>query len=153
MAKKKTSPKRKPQAFVLDGSVALAWCFSDETDPYADAIARALPDVQAVVPAIWHLEVANALLVGERRGRCDQADTARWTAFLSSLSISVDEHSGSRVFGNVLDLARSHNLSAYDASYLELAQRRGVPLATLDKPLKAAAAAAGIALFDPEAPE
>src|SRR5438309_9111302 len=98
MAKKKRVPKKKVEAYVLDGSVALAWCFSDEADPYADAIARKLPDLGAVVPAIWHLEVANAMLMGERRRRCDQADTSIWTAFLVSLSITVDEPNGPRAF-------------------------------------------------------
>jgi predicted nucleic acid-binding protein len=151
VAKKKKSPKKKSEALVLDGSVALAWCFSDEADPYADAVARKLPDMGAVVPAIWHLEVANAMLVGERRGRCDHADTSSWTAFLASLTIEVDEPSGPRVFTDVVALARAHKLSAYDAAYLELALRRGLPLASLDKPLKAAAASVGVALFDAEA--
>jgi predicted nucleic acid-binding protein len=150
MAKKKKSPPKKIKAIVLDGSAALAWCFSDEANPYADAIARKLPDLGAVVPAIWHLEIANALLVGERRGRCDQADTSKWTTFLSSLSIIVDEHNGGRVFSDVLALARAHNLSTYDASYLELCLRLGLPLATLDKPLKAAATSVGVVLFDPQ---
>jgi predicted nucleic acid-binding protein len=149
MAKKKKTAKKKVGAFVLDGSVALAWCFSDESDPYADAIARRFPDIEAAVPAIWHLEVANALFVGERRGRCDQADTVKWTAYLTSLPITVDDQNGPRTFSGVLPLARAHNLSAYDAAYLELALRRGLPLATLDKRLKAAAASAGVALFDP----
>jgi predicted nucleic acid-binding protein len=147
MAKKK-KPQKKIDALVLDGSVALAWCFSDEADAYADAIARRFPDISAVVPSIWHLEVTNAMLVGERRGRCDQTDTSRWTAFLSSLSIVVDEHNGTRVFNEVVALARAHKLSTYDAAYLELALRRDLPLATLDKPLKAAAATAGVQLFN-----
>jgi predicted nucleic acid-binding protein len=146
MAKKK-SRKKKTEAFVLDGSVAFAWCFSDEANPYADAVARKLPHMGAVVPSIWHLEVANAMLVGERRGRCDQADTSSWTAFLASLAIVVDEHSGPRIFSAVLALARAHNLSAYDGAYLELALRRGLPLASLDKPLNAAAVAVGVDLF------
>lgn len=150
MAKKKKSQK-KAQAFVLDGSVALAWCFADEADPYADAIARKLPDIVPVVPAIWHLEVANALLVGERRGRCDQADTSNWTVFLASLPITVDEPGGARVFAHVLPVARANNLSTYDAAYLELCLRRGLPLATLDKRLKAVAVAVGVGIFDPEA--
>src|SRR5258708_413494 len=131
MTKKKKSPRKKPEGFVLDGSVALAWCFSDEADPYADAIARKLPHLGAVVPVIWHLEVANALVVGERAGRCDQADTSNWTTYLSSLPISVDEPIGARVFHEVIALARAQNLSVYDASYLELARRRDLPLATL----------------------
>ena len=98
MAKKKPAhSKAKTEKFILDGSVALAWCFSDEADPYADAIAKRFPDVEAVVPALWYLEVANAFLVGERRGRSDQADTANWTAFLGSLPITVAEQDGARV--------------------------------------------------------
>lgn len=149
MAKKKKSPRKKRVAFVLDGSVALAWCFADETDPYADAIAKKFPDVEAVVPALWYLEVTNVLLVGERRGRCDQTDTANWTTFLSSLPITVDEQTSNRAFSDVLALARTHNLSAYDAAYLELALRRGLPLATLDSSLRAAATKAGVAIYTP----
>jgi predicted nucleic acid-binding protein len=152
MAKKKKSPRsKKRESFVLDGSTALAWCFTDENSAYADAVARKLPRLGALVPTIWHLEVANAMVVGERRGRCDRGDTLKWTAFLSALSISVEEHSGSRVFNEVVDLARGQNLSTYDAAYLELALRRGLPLATLDDPLKEAALAAGVGLFDPSA--
>jgi predicted nucleic acid-binding protein len=107
-------------------------------------------------PVPWYLrsgiwEVANAMLVGERRGRCDQADTSRWTAYLGSLSIEVDEPQGTRVIHDVVALARAHAFSAYDAAYLELALRRGLPVATLDKPLQAAAAAVGVMLFDPSA--
>jgi predicted nucleic acid-binding protein len=149
MAKKKKPRKRKTEAFVLDGSVALAWCFADESDAYADEVARKFPDIEAVVPAIWHLEVANALLMGERRNRSDQADTAQWTAYLSSLPITVDEQTGARVFTDILSLARTHKLSAYDAAYLELAVRRGLPIATLDTRLRVAATAAGVPLFNP----
>jgi predicted nucleic acid-binding protein len=150
MAKKK-KPRRskKLESFVLDGSTALAWCFSDEHSAYADAVARKLPSLGALVPTIWHLEVANAMVVGERRGRCERGDTLKWTAFLSSLSISVDEHSGSRIFNEVVDLARAQNLSTYDAAYLELSLRRRLPLATLDDRLRDAAMAAGVELFDP----
>src|SRR5262245_60183653 len=123
---------KKPEAFVLDGSVAMAWCFHDEADPYADAIAQRFPQVEAVVPALWHLEVANALLMGERRKRSTEADTANWLAFLNSLSITVDDETTARAWSDVLRLARTHNLTTYDAAYLELALRRGLPLATLD---------------------
>jgi hypothetical protein len=112
MAKKKKSPRRKKlESFVLDGSTALAWCFTNQNSAYADAVARKLPSLGALVPTIWHLEVANAMVVGERRGRCDRGDTLKWTGFLSSLSISVDEHSGGRVFNEVVDLARAQDLS------------------------------------------
>jgi predicted nucleic acid-binding protein len=148
MTKKKKPPKKKTEGFVLDGSMALAWCFADEADPYADRVARKLPHVGAVVPVIWHLEVANAFVVGERRGRCDQADTSTWLTYLSSLPITVEDHNGPRVFSDVMALARAQNLSVYDAAYLELARRRDLPLATLDEPLKNAAAAIGVEPFD-----
>jgi predicted nucleic acid-binding protein len=150
MAKKKR-PQKKPKAerFILDGSVALAWCFSDEADLYADAIAKRFPDVEAVVPVLWHLEVANALLMGERRGRCDETDIANWTAFLGSLPITVSEQDGTRVFNDILALARAQKLTSYDAAYLELAIRLGLPLATLDGNLRAAAENAGVKPFTP----
>jgi predicted nucleic acid-binding protein len=140
---------KKPEIFVLDGSVAIAWCFHDETDPYADAIAARFPHVEAVVPALWHLEVANALLMGERRKRSTEADTVNWLGFLNSLPITVDDESSARAWSDVLSLARAHKLSAYDAAYLELALRRGLPLATLDDKLKAAAQTVGVAEYAP----
>src|SRR5437879_3762258 len=113
---------------VLDSSIALAWCFADEKDAYADAIAALLPNLGVVVPALWHLEVANALLMGERRGRSTQADTVNWTGFLGTLPFTIDGETMARAWGDTLNLARAQNLSAYDASYLELALRRGLPL-------------------------
>jgi predicted nucleic acid-binding protein len=146
MGKKK---KAKVVEFVVDCSVTLAWCFHDEKDPYADAVAAGFPAVQAFVPSLWPLEVANALLMGERRKRSTQADTASWLAFLNSLPISVDDETTTRAWGDTLNLARSHNLSAYDAAYLELALRRGLPLATLDNRLKAVAGAVGVPEYKP----
>ncbi len=129
--------KAKREAIVLDGSVALAWYFKDEASSYADAVVNRFPRVQVVVPAIWPLEVANAVLMGERRKR-------RWLGYLSSLPITVDDEMTARAWSDTLNLARAHNLSAYDAAYLELARRRGLPLATLDDKLKAAASVAGV---------
>ena len=83
---------------VLDSSIALAWCFADEQDAYADAIAARFPDLEAVVPALWHLEVANAFLIGERRGRNTPADTIQWTGSLASLPITVDDQTMARTF-------------------------------------------------------
>lgn len=136
-----------PSAIVLDGSVALSWCFADESDPYADLVLRALPKMPAVVPTLWHLEIANALLMGERRKRSQEADTAQWLLFLRSLPIIAEEDTTARAWSDVLHLARSHDLSAYDAAYLELALRRGFPLATLDKKLRKAAKKAGVGLY------
>jgi predicted nucleic acid-binding protein len=138
--------RKKVRDFVVDSSVALAWCFPDEHAPYPQAVLDSLAAASAYVPALWHLEVANALLVGERRGRCTLADTATWLGFLASLPIMVDGETVARAWDDTLPLARTHNRSAYDGAYLELARRRGLPLATLDGPLKAAANAVGVAI-------
>jgi predicted nucleic acid-binding protein len=149
MPKPKRAAKKTANAFVLDASVTLAWYFQDEADPYADDVARQLPATQAIVPSIWPLEVANAVLTGERRKRGTAATAAQWIGYLTSLPITVDDPTVGRVFGDILALARTHDLSAYDASYLELATRSGLPLATLDDPLRAAAAAIGVAIYQP----
>jgi predicted nucleic acid-binding protein len=141
--------KGKVEAFVLDGSVAIAWCFQNETNSYADVIAARFPAVQAVVPAIWPLEVANVLLVGERRKRCAPLDTAYRLASLAALPITVEDISLTNVWNDVLNLARAQDLSVYDAAYLELALRRSLPLATLDNKLKDAALAVGVAMYKP----
>jgi predicted nucleic acid-binding protein len=132
---------------VLDSSIAIAWCFPDEKDAYSQSVLDALADRAAVVPYLWHLEVANTLIVGERRKRSTQADTAAWMRFLSGLPITVDEETRVHAFGDITNLSRAHNLSAYDAAYLELAMRRGLPLASLDAPLKTAAQAVGVPLY------
>ena len=134
-------------ALVLDGSVALAWCFADEADSYADAIARRLSQLQVVVPVLWYIELANALLMGERRKRSLPADTAKWLAYLRALPVAVDDEAAAHAWSDILALARSHGLSAYDAVYLELALRRGLPLATLDRQLQKAAKVAGVPLY------
>jgi predicted nucleic acid-binding protein len=147
MAKK----ARKPGVaeFVLDGSLALAWYFKDEADPYADAVAARFPATRATVPAIWPLEIANAVLMGERRQRSTEAQAAKLLGYLARLPIFVDDLTSERAWGEVLGLARAHRLSAYDGAYLELALRRALPLATLDEKLKAAALAAGVPTFAP----
>ena len=134
-------------AFVLDGSVTMVWGFEDEDDAYAAAVLEWMPDRQAHVPALWALEVANALVVGERRGRTTPADTSRFLAILGTFPIAVDDETAARAWADTMHLARAHHLSAYDASYLELALRHGLPLASLDGKLKAAAAAVGIPLY------
>jgi len=141
--------KAGPAEFILDGSLALAWYFRDEADSYADAVAARIPIARALVPLIWPLEVANALLMGERRQRSTEAQAAKWLSNLRSLPIAVDEETNHQAWGDVLSLGRTYGLSAYDAAYLELALRRGLPLATLDDKLKAAASAAGVRAFAP----
>jgi predicted nucleic acid-binding protein len=135
--------------FVLDCSVTMAWCFDDEATPHTDSVRDSLAIVGAVVPSIWPLEVANATIVGERRKRLDEARSRRFITLLESLPIAVDDETSTRAFGDISHLARAYQLSAYDAAYLELAVRRGLPLACLDGKLKAAATAAGVSLFAP----
>ncbi len=147
MSKKKGIAKPPKEGLVIDSSVAIAWCFPDEQDAYSQTVLNALASQRAFVPELWHVEVANTLLVGERRKRSTQANTMTWLGFLASLPIAVDEETKLHAFGNTLSLAREHNLSAYDAAYLELAMRRGLPLATLDDKLKTAAHAVGVSLY------
>jgi predicted nucleic acid-binding protein len=140
--------ERESPRFVLDCSVALSWFFADEPSDYADAVAAALAAASAVAPPLWQVEVANCLLVGERRKRCTEAQATAFLKRLDGLPIFVAALSsqGSR---DVVAIGRRHGLSAYDACYLELAMRRSLPLATLDAKLLAAAKAAGVAEFEP----
>jgi predicted nucleic acid-binding protein len=124
---------------VIDNSIVMAWCFEDEASAYTDAIQELLVDNTAVVPAIWPLEVANVLLVAERKKRISKVDSGHFVALLSQLPIEVEPADSDRVFHDVLSLARQHQLSSYDASYLDLAIRKGVPIASLDKAIIRAA--------------
>jgi predicted nucleic acid-binding protein len=100
-----------------------------------------------VVPALWPLEVANTLVVGERRKRSTPAQAATWLSLLEAFPITVDAETAAHAWVETLALARAQDLSAYDAAYLELAMRRGLPLATLDEKLKKAATAVGVGLY------
>ena len=133
--------------FVLDNSITMSWCFPEEQDPYALEVLKALPKALAVVPTIWPLEVSNILLVGERRSRITQSDSATFLGILGSLPITVEAETTDHAFGSMLSLARAQSLSSYDAAYLELAMRRGLPLAALDGKLKTAAVAVGVPLY------
>jgi len=135
--------------FVLDASVAVAWCFEDETTPYTEYVLALLGSDTARVPLIWPLEVANALLMAERRARLELADTTRFLELLHALPITVDASPGERVFSAIVDVARAYSLTSYDAAYLELAMREGLPLATQDNRLVAAATAAGVDVIAP----
>lgn len=115
---------------VIDASVALAWCFPDEASNYADGVLVALEGQAILVPAVWGLEIANAVLAGERSKRLRQPEIRRFTTLLESLSIVQDVPPVGDQVSNVLPLAREYGLSAYDAAYLELSIRRGAPLAT-----------------------
>ena len=133
--------------FVLDASVALAWCFEDEGGDYATGVLNELRTSEAVATSLWPLEVVNGLLTAERRKRIDPPASGRFTRLLLSLPIVIDPVARRRVFDVTNALARKHALSSYDAACLELAMRLGVPIATLDGPLNAAARSEGIEAF------
>jgi predicted nucleic acid-binding protein len=132
--------------FVVDASVALSWYLDDEGDPYVDEVLDLMREDRAVVPAIWPLEIANALLAAERRGRLTPTDVTRIAELLLAYPIDVDDAQPSQTLGPVRDLARARNLSSYDAAYLDVAMREGLPLATLDSGLRRAAVALGVPL-------
>jgi len=147
LSKQKGAAKTLRKGLVIDSSIAIAWCFPDEKDAYSQSVLDALASEPAFVPDLWHLEVANTLLVGERRKRSTQANTIQWMSFLAALPITVDEQTHNHAFGGITTLGRSHALSAYDAAYLELAMRRGLPLATLDQKLRIASKSVGVTLY------
>lgn len=130
--------------FVVDASVSVAWAFADEASPDAAAPLAALAHGTALVPALWWFEIRNALIVNERRGRLTEAKIAEFLRNLSRLEIL---ERGAPNESEVLRLARTHRLTVYDAAYLELAQREGLPLATLDAALTHAAKAEGVPLL------
>ncbi|MCY3776105.1 MAG: type II toxin-antitoxin system VapC family toxin [Candidatus Aminicenantes bacterium] len=127
--------------FVLDASIAAAWLFDDESAPSANSLLKRLREWEAVVPQHWHLEVRNALIVGERRGRIRPDEVDERLIDLGTLPVRTDLEPD---FDAALRLSRFHRLSFYDAVYLELARRQGLPLATLDADLGAAAVVEGV---------
>ena len=133
--------------FVLACSATLPWVFGDEASPAADALLdRLVQGERAWVPALWHLELGNVLLGAKRRGRIDQAGIEGFLSRLVVYDIAVDDQTLERAWQKTLDLALQHSLSTYNAAYLELALRRGLPLASLDRELIAAARACGVTL-------
>jgi predicted nucleic acid-binding protein len=147
MGRKKS--KATPKGFVLDCSVVIAWFFEDEAVGYAEAVEDSLAAATAVVPSLWPLEVANALLIAERRKRTTEAKVSAFLKLLRSLPIQTDDETTIRAWHEPMHLARAQQLSVYDSTYLELALRRGLPLATLDNRLKAVAATVGVPEYEP----
>ena len=134
-------------SFVLDNSVALAWCFEDEQTPAIMALLDRVADEGAVAPQLWPIEALNGLLTAQRRGRITAATRERLGGFLHDLPIVLDDEMTSRIWIDVASLAARHRLTAYDGVYLEPALRLRLPLATGDKALAAAAAEAGLDLL------
>ena len=137
-------------SFVLDNSVSIAWCFEEQATEYSRAILQAMIDgATAFVPAIWRLEVVNSLVVAERRKKLSPEKSARFLRDLQRFKISDDTDGQAHVFDTVAEQARRYRRSAYDASYLELAKRLDLPLATKDEPLSKAATELGVPIFQP----
>lgn len=125
--------------FVLDCSVAATWLFPDQGTPETDELLDRLKTDGALVPGIWHLEIGNVLVRAERLKRIAKSKVAAYLHLLRRLAIVTDVETDERALRETLMLARECGLSTYDAAYLELAMRRGVPLATLDRALLRAA--------------
>ena len=126
----------------------MTWCFEDEKSSYADRVLGRLSKGSAMVPSVWPLEVTNVLLVAERNHRLSESDSVRFLELLRCLPIFIEQEPPARTLGEVMALARGYRLSSYDASYLDLAMREGVPIATLDKKLRQAAKRSKVPLLD-----
>jgi predicted nucleic acid-binding protein len=136
--------------FVLDNSVAMRWHLESEKSidqKYAVSVLSSLAEVDALVPNLWHLEAANVLIGAEKRGDTSTGEVERFIAQLENLPIHVDPLTANQAFSRIMALSRAYKLSSYDAAYLELAIREGLPLATLDKNLIKAAKKADITIF------
>ena len=134
-------------SLVLDSSVTLAWIYSEESTRATSELELRVIQSGAWVPSLWRLEVANILEMGVRRGRHNSAFRNATLTDLALLPISIDPETDRQAWGPTLHLAEHHRLTIYDAAYLELAQRRGLALATLDKELRTAAAKEKVVLL------
>lgn len=137
-------------SFVLDNSVAMLWLLPDSNPAgvaTADKALSALKTSQALVPSLWGLEAANVIAKVEGKGLVSEAQAQRFITLLGRLNIVIDQETAAHALGDTLNLARRYKLSAYDAAYLELALRSGLPLATLDAALARAAKTAGVDVF------
>jgi predicted nucleic acid-binding protein len=134
-------------AFVTDASITVAWCIEDERSEQTDALFLRATREGVVVPPLWSFEIANVLLLAEKRGRVRKGGSEASFAAVAAAPIEVDMESSEHVFGEILSLGRRHGLTIYDATYLELAIRTGLPLATLDQALAAAARQDGVELL------
>jgi predicted nucleic acid-binding protein len=134
-------------ALVVDASVSAAWFLEDETSSLTEAALDQVVRDGAAVPAIWAYEMANVLVMAERRGRIDPAGSASIREALLALPVHTDDAATLSLLPAIVGMARAHRLSAYDAAYLELSVRTGLALATRDAGLRAAAEQLGVPLF------
>jgi predicted nucleic acid-binding protein len=132
---------------VLDASVALSWCFEDEATPVALAVLDDVAITETLAPSPWPVEIAHVLRQAERRGRVSRAKVADFTSQLAALPVRLIETSTGTVLRDVLEISWTHDLTPYDAIYVELALRTGARLATLDRTMARAARAAGVGVL------
>ena len=132
---------------VIDASVALRWFLQEEHSPASDHLFAQVAEVGAIVPSLWRLEIANALQVAVRRNRIDRAYRDATIQRAGRLPIDVDPETDTHAWTRTLHLSERHNITVYDAAYLELALRRGLPLATRDHDLAKAAIASGVTVL------
>jgi len=130
--------------FVLDASIALSWCFADEANPLSNALLEKLETEIAYVPELWPLELGNILVSAARKKRITYAKIAEFLALLENTNIQIDKETSGRAFHEILALAHAEKLTTYDAAYLELAMRLGLPLASKDNQLCDTAARLGL---------
>lgn len=131
-------------SFIIDCSITMAWLFADERTAETESIQERLILESVLVPSHWYLEVANVLVMAEKRKRISAADSTQFVQLLETLDIVSDSELGAETFDILIPLCRSHGLTSYDAAYLDLAMRRQLPLATLDDELRRAAVSVGI---------
>jgi predicted nucleic acid-binding protein len=135
--------------FVADASATLPWCFEEEATPATEALLERLRAGEpAVVPAHWSTEVMNGLIMAVRRGRIDLERVVRFAHDLAALPIRIEPAYAPAAWDAVIRVATRHQLTVYDAAYLELAERIGLPLATLDGDLRKAALGASVVLVE-----
>jgi predicted nucleic acid-binding protein len=133
--------------WVFDASVSMTWCFDDEKTPETETLLDRLIATRAVVPQVWSLEVANVLALAERKGRITVEQISEFIAMLTVLPINTDSETASLALTAIFETANQYQLTVYDAAYLELSTRLGIPLATLDADLRKAAGSANVPLL------
>jgi predicted nucleic acid-binding protein len=136
--------------YVLDNTVTMAWCFTDEVTPLSESLLDRLSNLtdSASVPALWLYEVVNVTQVAVRKGRIDERKAQAFLNTIAGLPIGIESPTRAQIFGTVRGLAAQYKLTAYDAAYLELAIRERLPIATFDIALADAARAAGVGLVE-----
>jgi predicted nucleic acid-binding protein len=134
-------------SLIIDASITMAWCFEDEATPATEEVLDQVIESNALVPSVWRFEVGNALQMAIRRKRITEIFRDDALAKLQAMPITVDPETDAYVWTTALRLSERFGLTLYDAAYVELAQRRNLPLASLDQEMRAAASALNVELL------